>query len=87
MTSDGNAAIIGRADEIKAVVCRVLDVPPSEVGLESRFVDDLGADSMDLLELLSHLEVEFDVRIDEDHLARLVHLRGVHDVLGEVLEA
>ncbi|MCP2254729.1 acyl carrier protein [Prauserella aidingensis] len=81
------AAVAGRAREIEALVCRVLEVESGTVGPEDRFVDDLGADSMKLIELLSHLEIEFDVEIDEDELERLVHLQGVYDVLGDVLDA
>ncbi|MCP2238548.1 acyl carrier protein [Prauserella halophila] len=81
------AVIRERAGEITALVCRVLETEPESVGLEDRFVDDLGADSMKLIELLSHLEIEFDVEIDEDELERLVHLQGVYDVLGDALGA
>ncbi|MBB3662101.1 MULTISPECIES: acyl carrier protein [Prauserella salsuginis group] len=82
-----NPVVRERAGEIKALVCRVLETEPDAVGLEDRFVDDLGADSMKLIELLSHLEIEFDVEIDEDELDRLVHLQGVYDVLGDVAGA
>lgn len=81
------ASLRQRSGQIKALMCRVLETEPEAVGPEDRFVEDLGADSMKLIELLSHLEIEFDVEIDEDELERLVHLQGVYDVLGDVLEA
>lgn len=82
-----NALVTERSDEIKKLVCRVLEVEPGEVGDTDRFVDDLDADSMKLIELLAHLEIEFDVEIDEDELLRLVNLRGVYEVLSEALDA
>jgi acyl carrier protein len=75
-----------RAGEIKAIVCRVLEVDDHQVTDTARFVEDLGADSMKLLELLANLEIEFDVEVDESEFDRLVDLGGVYDVLGAVLD-
>jgi acyl carrier protein len=75
-----------RVAEIRAVVCRVLEVDDDAVTETALFVDDLGADSMKLLELLANLEIEFDVEVDESEFERLVNLRGVYDALGSVLE-
>ncbi|WP_199434382.1 acyl carrier protein [Qaidamihabitans albus] len=82
-----NAQVTQRADEIKQLVCRVLEVEESQVGETDLFTDDLEADSMKLIELLAHLEIEFDVEIDEDEIERLVNLRGVYDVLSAALDA
>ena len=78
--------IAQRAEEIRSVVCRVLEVDDAQVTETALFVDDLGADSMKLLELLANLEIEFDVEVDESEFERLVNLKGVYDVLGDVLE-
>ena len=74
-----------RADEIKSVVCRVLEVDRSELSDTALFVRDLGADSMKLLELLANLEIEFDVDVDESEFPRLINLNGVYDVLSTAL--
>ncbi|HEY0450327.1 acyl carrier protein [Actinophytocola sp.] len=81
-----NAAVAERADEIKAVVCRVLEVEAHEVGPADHFVDDLGADSMKLIELLANLEIEFDVEVDPAEFEKLVNLDGVYDVLSAALD-
>ncbi|SFQ25914.1 acyl carrier protein [Amycolatopsis arida] len=81
-----NAVVARRADEIRQVVCRVLEVDTGRVRETDHFVDDLEADSMKLIELLANLEIEFDVEIDEDALDRLVTLRGVYEVLTEALD-
>ncbi len=55
------------ADKIKKIICEQLDVPEEEVVPEASFVDDLGADSLDQVELIMAMEEEFDVSIpDED---------------------
>ncbi|HEV8558548.1 MAG TPA: acyl carrier protein [Actinophytocola sp.] len=75
-----------RAGEIRSVVCRVLEVDDAAVTETALFVDELGADSMKLLELLANLEIEFDVEVDESEFPRLINLQGVYDVLGAALD-
>ena len=54
-------------DRVKKVVVEQLDVNDEEVTASSSFVDDLGADSLDVVELVMGLEEEFDIEIpDED---------------------
>jgi acyl carrier protein len=81
-----NAQVAERADEIKAVVCRVLEVDEERIAPTNLFVEHLGADSMKLIELLANLEIEFDVEIDPGEFERLVNLDGVYAVLSEALE-
>lgn len=81
-----NAKVEERADDIKAVVCRVLEVDVDGVGPDDHFVLHLGADSMKLIELLANLEIEFDVEVDPAEFERLVTLDGVYAVLSEALE-
>jgi len=54
-------------DDVKEVVVEQLNVNPEEVKEESKFVEDLGADSLDVVELVMALEEKFDIEIpDED---------------------
>lgn len=54
-------------DKVKAIIVEQLGVEEDEVKMESSFVDDLGADSLDIVELVMALEEEFDLEIpDED---------------------
>lgn len=62
-------------ERLKRVIVDRLGVDESEVTLESSFIDDLGADSLDVVELIMALEEEFDVEIpDED--AEKIHTVG-----------
>lgn len=55
------------AGKIKEIICEQLDVEAEAVVPEASFVDDLGADSLDQVELIMAIEEEFDVSIpDED---------------------
>ena len=51
---------------VKKIVCERLDKKPEEVTDEARFIEDLGADSLDLTELLMALEEEFNIDIDDE---------------------
>ncbi len=54
-------------EKVKEVVVEQLDCDAAEVKEDSRFIEDLGADSLDVVELVMALEEEFDIEIpDED---------------------
>jgi len=53
-------------ERVKNVIVDQLSVDADEVTLEASFVDDLGADSLDVVELIMGLETEFDIEIPED---------------------
>jgi acyl carrier protein len=68
-------------DKIKEVVAEQLNVEADEIHEDSSFVDDLGADSLDLVELVMALEDNFDMKIpDEDVEA----LKTVGDAQGYI---
>ena len=54
------------AKMVTEVVVERLDRKPDEVTLEAKFIEDLGADSLDVTELLMALEEEFNIEIDDD---------------------
>jgi acyl carrier protein len=53
-------------ERIKKVTADVLKIDPSEVKDDSRFVQDLGAESIQSIELVAAFEEEFDIEMDED---------------------
>ena len=55
-------------DRVKKIVAEQLGVKEDEVSNESSFVDDLGADSLDTVELVMALEEEFDTEIPDEEL-------------------
>lgn len=55
-------------DKFKQCAVDVLQVEPDQVKPEASFADDLGADSLDLVELVMALEEQFDISVDESEL-------------------
>lgn len=59
-------------DEVKEVVIEQLNVSPDEVKEDSKFVEDLGADSLDVVELVMALEEKFDIEIPDSEAEGIV---------------
>jgi len=53
-------------EKIKAILSEQFDVEESEINPETRLVEDLEADSLDLVDLLSSIEDEFDIEAEDD---------------------
>ena len=53
-------------DKVKAIVVEQLGVDEAEVTIDSTFIDDLGADALDIVELIMAFEEEFNVEIPDD---------------------
>ncbi len=58
-------------DRVQKIVCEQLGVSAEEVKLEASFIDDLGADSLDTVELVMALEEEFSTEIADDEAEKL----------------
>ena len=59
-------------DEVKGVVVEQLNVNPDEIKEDSKFVEDLGADSLDVVELVMALEEKFDIEIPDSDAEKIV---------------
>lgn len=70
-------------EKLKEIIAEQLGVNAEEITLESKFSDDLGADSLDLFELVMSLEEEYGVEIPSEDLEKII---SVNDVL-EYLKA
>jgi len=55
-------------DRMKKCAVEMLSVEPDKVTMEASFIEDLGADSLDIVEFVQALEEEFDIEIDEEEL-------------------
>ncbi len=70
-------------DEVKEVVVEQLNVNPDEVKEESKFVEDLGADSLDVVELVMALEEKFDIEIPDTDAEKII---TVNDAIKYIQE-
>jgi acyl carrier protein len=68
-------------DKVKKIIAEKLSVDLSEVVSEASFVDDLGADSLDLVELIMSMEEEFDVEISDEDAELLVTVKDAIDYI------
>lgn len=50
-------------EKLKKVIADVLNVDPDEITMETTFIDDLGADSLDVFQIIMGIEEEFDIEI------------------------
>ena len=58
-------------EKIKAILTEQLNIDESEIVPEASFIDDLGADSLDIVELIMSMEEEFGIEIPEDEVESL----------------
>ncbi len=70
-------------DRVKKIIAEKLSVDISEVVPEASFVDDLGADSLDLVELIMSMEEEFDVDISDEDAEDLVKVKDAIDYINK----
>ena len=66
-------------DKIKETVVEQLGADADAVKPEASFVDDLGADSLDVVEMVMALEEEFEIEIPDDEAEKLVTVKDVVD--------
>jgi len=70
-------------EDIKEVVVEQLSVNPDEVKADSKFVEDLGADSLDVVELVMALEEKFDIEIPDEDAEKI---QTVNDAIEYITE-
>ena len=64
-------------DDVRDVVVEQLSVAPEAVKLESKIIEDLGADSLDVVELVMALEEKFEVEIPDSEAEKLISISDV----------
>ena len=53
-------------EKLKAIIADVLSVDPDEITMDTTFTDDLGADSLDIYQIIMGIEQEFDIEIEAE---------------------
>ena len=70
-------------DKVKEIIVEQLGVADTAVTLEASFIDDLGADSLDIVELIMALEEEFDIEIPDSDAEKVVTVEDVVEYIKE----
>ena len=66
---------------VKEIICEQLGVSDGEVNPEASFIEDLGADSLDIVELVMALEEEYEMEISDEDAEKI---KTVRDVIGYI---
>ena len=71
------------ADRVSAIIVEQLNVAAEDVNTEASFIDDLGADSLDIVELVMALEEEYDIEISDEAAEKI---QTVGDAVSYITE-
>ena len=68
-------------EKLQKIIAEVLNVDEAEVTMDTTFVDDLGADSLDVFQIMMGIEEEFDIEIPTEEVEQIV---SVGDAVEEI---
>ena len=68
-------------DKVKKIIAEQLSLNEEEITMESSFLDDLGADSLDVVEIIMALEEEFDIEIPDEDAEKAATVGDVTDYI------
>ena len=71
-------------EKIQAIIAKVLNIDPSKITPETTFVDDLDADSLDVLQIIMGIEDEFHIKIPDDAADNII---TVADAVNQIKSA
>ena len=72
-------------EKLKKVIAEVLNVDPDEITLETTFLDDLGADSLDVFQIIMGIEEEFDIEIPAEKAEKITTVEEAVELIKAAL--
>ena len=72
-------------EKLQAIIADVLNVPKDDITPETTFVDDLGADSLDIFQIIMGIEEEFDIEIDNEEAEKIVSVGDAVEAIKSAL--
>jgi acyl carrier protein len=73
-------------EKLKKIIADVLNVDPNEIGPEMTFTDDLGADSLDIYQIVMGIESEFDIKVPDDKIENVKTVQEAVDLIKGAAE-
>jgi len=73
-------------DKVKEIIIDKLGVDDSKITMEAKFIDDLGADSLDTVELIMQFEEEFSIEIPDEEAENLLSVGQAVDYISTKLD-
>ena len=71
-------------EKVKSVLAQQFELDPESITMDTNLIDDLGADSLDVVELIMSLEDEFGIAISDNDAAQLYTVRRIVDYLEKL---
>ena len=68
-------------EKLQEIIADVLNVDPNEVTMETTFADDLGADSLDVFQIVMGIEEEFDIQIEAEEAEHIVSVEDAVEAI------
>ena len=72
-------------EKIQKIISEVLNIEPDDITMDSTFVDDMGADSLDVFQIIMGIEEEFDIEIENDDAEKIVSVKDAVDQIKNAL--
>ena len=72
-------------EKLQGIIAEVLNVSEDEITTNTTFVDDLGADSLDLFEIIAAIEEQFDIEIPQEDAEKIVTVGDAVEQIRNVL--
>ena len=73
-------------EKLQAIIVDVLNVPKDDITPETTFVDDLGADSLDIFQIIMGIEEEFDIEIDNEEAEKITTVQDAVEQIKKAVE-
>ena len=73
-------------EKLKDIIVDVMGCNPDEITMDTTFVDDLGADSLDVFQIIMGIEEEFDIEIDNEEAEKIKTVQDAADQIRKVVE-
>lgn len=73
-------------EEVRALIAYILEKDPEQINPETRFVEDLGMDSMTALEILAAIERKYQIKIPEEELTKITNLNQVLEITRKYIQ-
>lgn len=73
-------------EKLQQIIAEVLNIDPEEITMNTTFVDDLGADSLDVFQIIMGIEEEFDIEIDNEEAEKITTVQDAVDQIKKAVE-
>ena len=73
-------------EKLQKIIAEVLNLSEEEIRPDSTFVDDLGADSLDVFQIIMGIEEEFDIEIDNEEAEKITKVQDAVDQIKKAVE-